>query len=177
MSRKSLKALSRKPITPFELGVLVHELPKMSAQAEVVISVSQLEDIMKEAIMNKMRQNLSNSDMAALFENQAPLATFSARVTMLYALGIIGQKTRADLDCIKDIRNVFAHSRLPLDFDTPEVREAVFTLDTPQRVPTPSGAPRPKLKDARHLFRTCLQVIWMHLRGDRRPSGVPLLDC
>jgi hypothetical protein len=39
-----------------------------------------------------------------------------------YAFKLIGSITRADLDLIKFLRNEFAHSRLPFDFKTPEVR-------------------------------------------------------
>jgi len=41
---------------------------------------------------------------------------------MAYALKVIGRISRADLDIIRFLRNEFAHSRIPFDFNTPEVR-------------------------------------------------------
>jgi hypothetical protein len=51
------------------------------------------------------------------------------------ALGIFGQQTRADLNCIRDIRNAFAHSRALISFATPEVRDACGQLQTRYRNP------------------------------------------
>jgi hypothetical protein len=47
----------------------------------------------------------------------APLATFSAKIRLAYALSIFGSSTRDDLDTIREIRNAFAHSTRPLASD------------------------------------------------------------
>jgi mannitol operon repressor len=39
----------------------------------------------------------------------APLATFSSRITMAYALGLIDTKEKGTIDAIRKIRNEFAH--------------------------------------------------------------------
>lgn len=55
--------------------------------------------------------NLSNKETLhkRLFRHNGPLSTFSARLDMAFALYLIGEKTRHDLDIIRDIRNDFAH--------------------------------------------------------------------
>ena len=51
---------------------------------------------------------------------------------MAFALAIIGEKTRADLNCIRDIRNAFAHAKVPLDFTHPLVREELKRVKIPK---------------------------------------------
>lgn len=58
------------------------------------------------------------------FDNGAPLRDFDAKIRMGMALGIYGPRVRDDLSLIRQIRNVFAHSREPISFDTPEITEA-----------------------------------------------------
>jgi hypothetical protein len=48
-----------------------------------------------------------------------------------FALGIIGTQIRADLNCVRDIRNAFAHARRAIRFDTPEVAAACESLRNP----------------------------------------------
>ncbi len=53
--------------------------------------------------------------------DEAPLRDFSARIKMAKALGIMGIKDYRDLESIRAIRNLFAHSKALIDFSTPEV--------------------------------------------------------
>lgn len=43
--------------------------------------------------------------------------SFAVKVRMAYALGVYGPKTRADIDTMRHIRNLFAHDRSHLTFD------------------------------------------------------------
>jgi len=124
MSRAALKAMYRKHLSLDELLETLAALPAMPSQAEALIGSTLLEDALKSGILLKLRTDLSNNDVASLFDNDAPLASFSARTNMAFAMNIIGEKTRADLKCIRDIRNAFAHARISLSFETPEVADA-----------------------------------------------------
>src|SRR5262249_41828781 len=46
----------------------------------------------------------------------------ASKVIVAYALQLIGPITRGDLDLVRFLRNEFAHSRIPFNFTTPEVR-------------------------------------------------------
>ena len=85
-----------------------------------MIAVSHIDDLLKGAIKYRM-VNLTSDDEEVLFSGFGPLATFSARIRIAYALGIVGKKTRHDLDLMREIRNAMAHSRRAIGFDTPEV--------------------------------------------------------
>lgn len=65
---------------------------------------------------------ISNTTRNRLFEGRnAPLASFSAKIEMGLAIGLYGPVVRSDLDKVRLIRNRFAHSMRPLDFDDAKI--------------------------------------------------------
>lgn len=63
-----------------------------------------------------------------LTSDEGPIATFSQKVHLGRALRIYGPDTYHNLDYIRLIRNAFAHSHVPISFETDEVRNAVALL-------------------------------------------------
>ena len=64
-----------------------------------------------------------------LFEGgSAPLGTLSSRIDAVYALGLIPSQAYRDLHRIRDIRNKFAHSHVPLAFSEPAIQDQCSTL-------------------------------------------------
>jgi DNA-binding MltR family transcriptional regulator len=55
----------------------------------------------------------------SLFEGYAPLATFSAKLQLAYALAILSREYRDKIELIRRLRNDFAHEAGPLSFDDP----------------------------------------------------------
>jgi hypothetical protein len=72
------------------------------------------------------------ADLAAVFESypSAPLSSFADRTVMARALGIISEAEAADLNGIRRIRNIFAHSVHQVSFATPEVAHLAGELKT-----------------------------------------------
>ena len=75
-----------------------------------------------------------------LFEGDGALATFSSRIAMAYAMGLISPAARRDLDLVRKIRNDFGHNAKPIDFSHPPIasrcREVYFryeSLEAPPR--------------------------------------------
>lgn len=66
-----------------------------------------------------------------LFEGNAPLAQFSARIKFCFYLGKISKIERRDLDLLRKIRNEFAHSADAITFENEKIsnqcRELSFT--------------------------------------------------
>jgi DNA-binding MltR family transcriptional regulator len=179
MSRASLRALSRRALTIDELFESMDAACGSSDQAEALILASLLDDVLKQAIIARMRKNLSTGDISAMFDNEAPLATFSARIALAYGLEIIGQKTRADLHCIRDIRNAFAHARISLTFDTPEISHACSTLTAPHRLLSYLRSESEERKDwppthSRTQYRATIRLMWIHLT-QTSAGGPPLI--
>ena len=59
----------------------------------------------------------------------APLGTFSARVKMAYALGLIAEDQYADLEHLRKIRNEFAHSWKLISFSEPRIAAHIAALN------------------------------------------------
>lgn len=88
------------------------ELLSQSDRGAAVLGGAYIDADLGEALKSKLRDlNLSNKETLhkRLFRHNGPLSTFSARIDMAFALYLIGEKTRHDLDIIRGIRNDFAH--------------------------------------------------------------------
>ena len=48
-------------------------------------------------------------------------SSFYAKIEIAFAMGFYGEKTLKDLHCIRKIRNKFAHTVEPVNFETPEI--------------------------------------------------------
>jgi DNA-binding MltR family transcriptional regulator len=57
-----------------------------------------------------------------LFEGNAPLSSFSARIKMAFYLGKISKIEKRDFDLIRKIRNEFAHNAEEINFDKENIR-------------------------------------------------------
>lgn len=177
MAREALKALSRKSLTLDELFETLESFDGMPPQAEILISYSLLEDALKWAILKKLPQPLSTTEISNLFESDGPLSSISARTNLASALGIIGKDTRADIGCIKDIRNSFAHARVTLSFDNVEVANACRDLTAIHRMHGRERfvPPITEGKTTREIFRMCFKLTWMHIH-QAHTDGPPVLD-
>lgn len=63
-----------------------------------------------------------------LFQTYAPLATFSSRIQLAYALRLITKDLKYRLDIIQRLRNDFAHESGPIDFDDPKCRDRLWKM-------------------------------------------------
>ena len=119
MAREALKALSRRPITLSEVFALFVALDSESDRAFAILACTTVEDALESAIKARLVDGLSNEDTSRLFEGDNPLSTFSALIKIGFAMGVYGPVARADMNCLRDIRNAFAHAKMPITFDTP----------------------------------------------------------
>lgn len=114
------KLIARHPEAKEFYEALADTLTERNERSAVLISVSLLEGMLQKALITKLilpeKEGLND-----LFGSTAPLRAFSAKIKMGFALGLYGPQTRADLDAIREVRNAFAHSMTPIDFDTPEI--------------------------------------------------------
>jgi hypothetical protein len=57
----------------------------------------------------------------ALYDQDGLLATFARKITFAIVVGTLGPVSRENLRLLRQIRNAFAHAKIPITFDTPEV--------------------------------------------------------
>jgi DNA-binding MltR family transcriptional regulator len=60
-------------------------------------------------------------EVEQLFDSNGPLCTFSSRIKVAFALGLLCEQHVRDLNLMRRIRNEFAHNASPLTFDEPSI--------------------------------------------------------
>lgn len=117
-----LKGLSRKvPKDDAEYLALIETLEGIeSDRGCVLIAGSMLEAALEVALRSRIVV-LAPKVIDSIFGYEAPLGTFSAKISVAYAFGLIDSDINDDLTRIRLIRNAFAHAKVAIDFSTPEV--------------------------------------------------------
>lgn len=99
------------------IPVLMLELARRRHAGEATMLAAQLERSLEQIIQMRM-PNLSGRMRHTLFEGFGPLASFSSKIEVAYALGFIEATDKQSLHAIRGIRNKFAHCAEILDFDS-----------------------------------------------------------
>ncbi|WP_294257240.1 hypothetical protein [uncultured Sphingomonas sp.] len=93
-----------------------------------------LGSIIEDSLANRIRQNfvdLTVEEDKRLFGADSPIGTFSSRIKVAYALGIIDREHVKMCDIIRSMRNSCAHSRRDISFATAELVDALDLLARP----------------------------------------------
>ena len=104
-------------------------LAEESDRAAAILAAANFEDRLRDAIMTRFVA-LNRRDEAEIFKPYGPLATFKAKVDIAFALGLYDRKTKKHLHTVGEIRNKFAHSPEPMEFDHEKVAAKCRKLDT-----------------------------------------------
>jgi len=117
--RKELRGLiDRNPADGEEFRTLMAALHGAeSDRGCAVMAASFVEDCL-QVLLTIHAVDWNKSTLSEIFRFEGPLGPFSARIKVAYALGIIDSEIRDDCDRIREIRNAFAHSKVPIDFKT-----------------------------------------------------------
>jgi len=84
-----------------------------------------VEDSLRELLKSRMAAGVDKAGPKDLFGSMTPLSSFNAKIRMGFALKLYGEDTFHDLNLLRELRNVFAHGKLAVDFDTPAVKQAI----------------------------------------------------
>lgn len=96
-------------------------------RAAAVLAASYLENIVGMSIKSFL---VDDPSVEELFEGYGPLSSFSARISVAYALGLITKDMRNDLNYIRKIRNHFAHHPSEVSFTLSPVRNFCSNFST-----------------------------------------------
>jgi hypothetical protein len=176
-SKPSLNDLSRQLPTKPQFATLMHELDRMDGRAAVLILSALLDNTLEQAIRARFI-SLSNRRLEALFWRAgAPLSSFSAKTAVAYAMGIIGDELRAQLDRIRSIRNAFAHAMLSISFEDELIAAECRKLDpqklTNRKYKPESDSPRERFIAAGQLAASILMRDITHTVTERRYGPDP----
>jgi DNA-binding MltR family transcriptional regulator len=101
----------------------------------VLTTVAVLDNQLELALKKTMRP-LSKKLYEQLFGPFRPLSTFSSKIVMARALGIITTDIYTELEKIRRIRNEFAHSSKLLNFESDEIAPKLLALKKRQPIKT-----------------------------------------
>jgi DNA-binding MltR family transcriptional regulator len=108
--------------------------------AGVAIATAAILDNHLELALKAAMLPMSKRAYSELFDSFRPLSTFSAKIRMAYALRIVSKEVHGELEKIRKIRNVFAHSSNLLHFGSPEVAPLFATLKHPTSKASPAAS-------------------------------------
>jgi hypothetical protein len=155
---QTLADLSRVKPTGDELEQIFKLLESESDRGCALIAGCLLENVLEIAIA-AFTADCGKVFYQSIFAgNDAPMATFSAKIRMGRALSIYGEITQTRFGLVKDIRNAFAHALRPLDFNHPTIVEACKGL-AKRPLPKPDG----NLAPARIRYIAFCYSMSMHL--------------
>jgi hypothetical protein len=132
MARSLTSALSdliRKEPTPAELHAAFIGLEPHALRGAALAAAAQLDFALTVTLTVKLRP-LDRTEYNYLFGPDGPYATTHNRIHILYSLGIIGRRSKKELQLLQRIRNVFAHAVVPVDYDTAAIADACNSLET-----------------------------------------------
>jgi hypothetical protein len=85
-----------------------------------------------------------------LISREGPFSSFFAKIHLAFALGLIDNKTRDNLDIVRTLRNVFAHSPKAVSFQTPLIAKECGTLVIKE--------PKPPDEPSRRFILACTEA-------------------
>ncbi|WP_281515897.1 hypothetical protein [Vibrio parahaemolyticus] len=107
-------------------------LTKESDRAAALMAGAYLDELLKTLISEQLVDD-ANIQKSVIGTGGA-IDSFSSRINLAYLLGLIPNNIRYDLDLIRRIRNEFAHTAGPMDFEKDSVRSRCFLFKAPLSV-------------------------------------------
>ncbi len=107
-----------------DIDASVADLHNESDRGAIILASTSIEDMLEYEIFKRLPGLFKDDAMRRkIFESDGLLASFSKKIEMAYALGIIDGDYKKKIDLIREIRNACAHSRKPLAMDKEVLQE------------------------------------------------------
>ena len=122
-NRDALRKLSKLFPGGEEVDGIIMGLHKEADHTAAIIAASMVESVLERLLISSFK-NKSADLMPRLFENRGPLSDFNSKILVADAYCVTGVRCE-ELQRVRHIRNCFAHARLPVTFETPEIAKEV----------------------------------------------------
>lgn len=135
---------------------LFHELLNdPNDRAAGITAASYLESSLEETLTYRFKK-IGATSVDEIFRGAAPLGTFAAKIKFAFSIGLLGERAQHDFNCIREIRNAFAHSKLRATFETKEVQSVCWQIGFPKWPSGPGARKREERGSARiHFAGSC----------------------
>ncbi|MEE9598509.1 MAG: MltR family transcriptional regulator [Acidiferrobacterales bacterium] len=107
-----------------------------SDRAAALLAASFLEHVISEKLKSFF---VAEKSIGKLFEGYGPLASFSAKIDIAFALGLLTRDMKSDLGIVRKVRNHFAHHPKHTSFADNLVRDLCANLTTAKGISTEDG--------------------------------------
>jgi hypothetical protein len=166
--RKNIKKLSKKPFAETDVASIFADITRgKNDRGSAIAAAALVECMLQETIELHLAKTISNEDRENLFAADGIISTFSAKIRVAYAFNIIDSNLMAELDKIREIRNVFAHALTAVRFKDPAIQIACSLLEIPNE--NISGRKISRANPQRRYFSACINHIYlMYLCGSIR---------
>jgi DNA-binding MltR family transcriptional regulator len=108
------------------MDAFLEEFKKETDRAAAVLARAYLDDRLGALLREKFVG--VPKFVEELFHGQGGLSSFSAKISITYAIGLISKQAADDFHIIREIGNRFAHKLHGLSFETPEIADRVGNL-------------------------------------------------
>jgi hypothetical protein len=107
-------------------------LAEESDRARVIVIACWIEEFLEVKLTNEFSKGNAEA-RKALFSNNGPFATFLAKINAASCAGWIDSDVYHDVQVIRKLRNVFAHSYDPVSLNEEKTRNLIESLRVPHR--------------------------------------------
>jgi DNA-binding MltR family transcriptional regulator len=151
----------QKPPSPDDapsLDPIIHEMHSQNERGCAITGGVFLEEKLKEAI-EKQWPKISKTLRNELFTGFGPLATFSAKIKLAKAMGVLSVSAKADCDKIRLIRNEAAHIGTPFSFNDAKIAKRIDTIECMRQFPPDIASD----SDRRNRFTAAIKYLTSYL--------------
>jgi len=107
---------------------ILDEIKLGSSRAAIILAVASIDDVLRAAISCNFI-HLPGREEDQIFSGNGPLSTFSSRIKIAHAMGLISKKVRSDLDVLRKIRNKYAHGTKDIDLSDDDQKKSITNLN------------------------------------------------
>jgi hypothetical protein len=127
ISTRTLTELARARITEDDLREFGKEVKGSSDRTTCIVLSAMIERTLEESILTYLK--ITDDDLKKLlFESDWALSTFYGNIGLGYAIKLYPKYIMKQFDIIRRIRNTFAHTEIPVTFETEEIKRELSRI-------------------------------------------------
>jgi DNA-binding MltR family transcriptional regulator len=124
---RGVRFLTKRRLTAAETSNTLARFRLMDDRTCAIILGAMLDNSLERLLLLHM-EPLSKDERERLLYGGGPLSSFSAKIQIAFAFGLIGPKAKHDLDIFGEIRNVFGHAAHGVTFRNHSIKKRLTVL-------------------------------------------------
>lgn len=104
----------------------IEDIQKETDRGVALVAAAFFDDVL--GAMLRARLIDAPKEANKLLQYPGPVSSFAYRIDLAYLLGLLGSKTRDALHIVREIRNHFAHSHVPVTFEDAHIEQLCTKL-------------------------------------------------